>query len=560
MIVFPILLLFNFCIGTTSINNCDFSIVGGGIGGLYSAWRLINSSTVKANKLCIFEKESRVGGRIYSLRNEFPYMKTSVDIGAHRFDKKKHRLVNFIVNDLLNLNTICYSRTDNCKDNGKSYLNLRNTWGGSMGVSSNFPYNFNTDEQWGPTLPRQDPIDLGEELYNLYPFLIDAMDNLTSKDDSIAFPTFKTVMTRLRNTKVNGRYPHELDIRTALNHSSEFWQFFLDVEGETNYLIETNVYDTIKYNLVDAEKLRVIADNDGNEIGYSTMPEGLATLLISQGVKIYYQHQLISLYVSNNNPVLVVKNLLNANVYEVDSKKVILNIPITALNSLSHDSVIFTAATPNALKTYQLFMPVAAGKVYGYYDRAWWKLDLNITSGDMCTTNDLRYYELSDNVVECNGTNCRGIIQFMYTSEQYINFFKNPQVNRYDPKVVLGSGHPFLLELHQLFVTSLDKWIRKAGIDPNTIAPPTKIVEGIWEPGWHFIPASDMYGGLPTSSIIKPVTNMDIYIVNEGYGMASGWAESSLVMAEKVMKLLGLTRPSFLVNDYWYDAFVTSDL
>jgi len=53
---------------------------------------------------------------------------------------------------------------------------------------------------------------------------------------------------------------------------------------------------------------------------------------------------------------------------------------------------------------------------------------------------------------------------------------------------------------------------------------------------------------------------MDIYIVNEGYGMSSGWAESSLIMAERAMRLEGLDRPSFLISSYWYDAFVVTDL
>lgn len=64
-------------------------------------------------------------------------------------------------------------------------------------------------------------------------------------------------------------------------------------------------------------------------------------------------------------------------------------------------------------------------------------------------------------------------------------------------------------------------------IDPSTIAPPLKVVEGIWEPGWYFIPLR----------ICKAV-----YPPNQS---SSGWTELSLIMVEKAMRLLGLTRPSF---------------
>lgn len=543
------------------ITGCKWSIAGAGISGLYSAWRLINSSTVQANKVCIFEKENRVGGRIYSQRNEFP-MRSSVDIGAHRFDPNNHRLVNFIVNDLLNLNTICYSRTNKCNDNGKDYYYLRDYHVKNLKKSSNLPYNFRPDEQWGGTSNQTDPIDPFMELLSMYPFILDAMDNLTSTDDAIYYPTFKRVMTQLKYTKINGKYPTQMDVRTALNHSSEFWQYFLDVEGETNYLIETNIYDTIKGEIFNnREGYRIIANENGDEIGYSTMPEKLAEKLITLGARIFYQHQLVSVYASNGKPVLTVQKVsAPEQTYTIYSDKLMLNMPITSVQSISRDSVIFTNATTAALTAYNLFVPAAAGKVYAYYERAWWRQDLNITKGFMGTTNDLRYYELSDNVVECNGTDCRGFIQFMYTSEQFINFFKTPQRNRYSPKVVINSNDSFLLELHRLFVDSLSDLIIAAGLDPASIAPPTKIIEGLWEPGWHFIPTSDLLGGEPSAAILKPVSSMGIYIVNEGYGHSSGWAESGLVMAEQAMRLEGLTRPGFLLNDYWYDAYVASGL
>src|SRR5699024_9081182 len=44
---------------------CDVAILGGGAGGLHTAFRL---GQKLGNKVCLFEKEDRRGGRIYDVR------------------------------------------------------------------------------------------------------------------------------------------------------------------------------------------------------------------------------------------------------------------------------------------------------------------------------------------------------------------------------------------------------------------------------------------------------------------------------------------------------------
>ena len=65
--------------------SCDTAIVGGGPGGLYSALRLANSSTVKS--LCVFEALDRFGGRVHSLRVG-KRDDLVVDLGAYRFARE----------------------------------------------------------------------------------------------------------------------------------------------------------------------------------------------------------------------------------------------------------------------------------------------------------------------------------------------------------------------------------------------------------------------------------------------------------------------------------------
>jgi len=54
----------------TNYTGCDTTIVGAGAGGLYTAFRLVVDVGVAASSICIFEADSRAGGRIWSLRNQ----------------------------------------------------------------------------------------------------------------------------------------------------------------------------------------------------------------------------------------------------------------------------------------------------------------------------------------------------------------------------------------------------------------------------------------------------------------------------------------------------------
>ena len=50
------------------IASCANVVVGGGTGGLYTAYRMIFDAGINASEVCIFEADSEMFGRIKSLR------------------------------------------------------------------------------------------------------------------------------------------------------------------------------------------------------------------------------------------------------------------------------------------------------------------------------------------------------------------------------------------------------------------------------------------------------------------------------------------------------------
>ena len=61
--------------------SCDLAIVGAGPGGVYLAARAALDDPTEPD-VCVFERNSRVGGRIHSLRNQGPKSDLVVEAGA----------------------------------------------------------------------------------------------------------------------------------------------------------------------------------------------------------------------------------------------------------------------------------------------------------------------------------------------------------------------------------------------------------------------------------------------------------------------------------------------
>lgn len=85
----------------------DLIIIGGGISGLYTLYKIIKNK-IKCNSISLYEKNNYFGGRIYT----YFYKKFKFETGAARFCKEKHLLFYKLICDLFS------------KDELKKYLSL----------------------------------------------------------------------------------------------------------------------------------------------------------------------------------------------------------------------------------------------------------------------------------------------------------------------------------------------------------------------------------------------------------------------------------------------------
>jgi len=80
---------------------CEVVVVGGGPGGVYSAYRILETNS--SINVCLMEATHRVGGRIYSVRGLGPDSDLTLDMGAYRYMPLTQPLITDIIQNLLNL-------------------------------------------------------------------------------------------------------------------------------------------------------------------------------------------------------------------------------------------------------------------------------------------------------------------------------------------------------------------------------------------------------------------------------------------------------------------------
>ena len=117
-------------------DHCSLAVVGAGWGGAYAAWRLaVDTQTVDASKVCIFEANGRVGGRIYSIHGLPHFADLAVDVGGYRFQETQ-RLPADLVWSALKLPTTCYDWQCAQQCEGTTCYVLKDSYGNNAGYAT----------------------------------------------------------------------------------------------------------------------------------------------------------------------------------------------------------------------------------------------------------------------------------------------------------------------------------------------------------------------------------------------------------------------------------------
>jgi len=466
---------------------CEIVIVGGGVGGLHTAYRL---GPEFGAKVCVFEKEARLGGRIYDIAKSPDQLNGPfIAVGGRRV-----------------------------MDGQSVLLQLAK----ELNISLEKP-----------------PI-VKELAYARGMYAID-------KDDFIkVYPTLDV-------DKNAGGYEEQLynrllkgPERARVEQYANLQAYVLAVVGKEGYNFLHDTYRfraDYEYDLSAKAYLEYL--DEENNTGAICPSGGCQTLYPVGGMSAFVRaleqkSRAFGVQIFTSEPVLAIDHgktgyLLKTSRRAIHAKKVIIAVPPVALSKISGTILQAITAQPQ----FKALVGVRVTTIAQWYDEPWWQ---GIVTKDgvpvwRAWTND-----------HC--INSIEIPQEEYAKKQnVIRTVYNDKLVCVEKWAALAKGPPAAMEaeinkgLTQLFhANNLTK--------PVKIGKPTKTVYWEWPDAWYFIRGGTKLSNRDIFDwAVEPLPGEDIGLVSEGYNpQRSAWTDgaykSSINYLNKkfAMKLAGLER------------------
>jgi len=373
-------------------NILDVAIIGGGISGVYSAWRLLTDGGRKS--VTVFEADNHIGGRLLSVTP--PGIENMVaELGGMRI---LPRNIQPLVNTLIcKLNEIAKEPQSGI-DTLKLYdLPVNGPYGddGKKETSDNIVFTRGMQFRWSDIgrNPENIPYKLqGEENKKpLGQLILDAIKTINPAFDEKKSPAENR--DTAQNTKYKGLPLYQQGFWDVLIQvmSYEAYRFEQDAGGYLTTLSNWNAADAIPWFLADFSPT---ATYRGFAQGYRQVVVNMAKLFTKAGGNIVCDRKLAGFKWDSN-----VFTLKFANGETVQAKALILAMPRRSLellscgneyNEYSSNEYLSNDATSKLIKSVT---PKPAFKIFSTYQEPWWK-KLGVSLGRTLTDLPLRqtYY------------------------------------------------------------------------------------------------------------------------------------------------------------------------
>ncbi|HEX5184827.1 MAG TPA: FAD-dependent oxidoreductase [Allosphingosinicella sp.] len=530
----------------------DVAIIGGGVAGAYTAWRL--QQEFGADKaIGLFEYSDRIGGRLYSVTVPgVPSIKA--ELGGMRYIPSSHVMVADLVEHLrLRTRDFPMGAPDpvgaNCN---LFYLRGTHLRLNQLADPDKVPYRLAWSERGlGPTNLQV------QVMNNIYP----GMANLSLCD--------------LMKIKVFGRPLWKygfwnLMFRTL---SNEGYQFMKDAGG----------YDANVANANAVTQLPATEYGDDTEYltlcdGYQTLPLTLADQFdaakgkTDPGSRIFRNHRLARILpgTGGRRYTLVfeptettdakTKAVAGAQQITVLADRIVLAMPRRSLELVDCPML---DNNPAYLHARHSVLIQSAFKLYLAYEQPWWRA-LGLVAGRSVTDLPIRqvYYFGTEGEQDGGEPFLNSLVQATYNDISTVPFWKGLErgtpYQGYLPSCIDdGVTNPIPVTEHratQEMVEDANKQVAQVHALPE-IPMPYSAVYHTWNEdpyggGWHEWKAEYRLDRIMWQ-MLKPVATEDIHICGEAYSYGQGWVEGSLTTAEQMLQThFGLKPPSWLDSSY----------
>ena len=520
-------------------NVYDVAIVGGGMSGLFSGWRLATNDLENSNKLLplaqaresgklrvgVFERSHRVGGRLESITP--PGMPGHIaEVGGMRF-MNTQRLVSNLIGEL-GLITMPFpvGSPDNIY-----YLRGHHFRDRDFGSSAKIPYHLNWHED-GKTP--------GE-------IILDAITQVVPG----AVELNQAQWRKLKKTLTfNGEYLYNLGFWNLLLQviSSEAYHLCKDAGGYFSTLSNWNAADALPWYLADF----------GPDVQYNTiqggmeqLPQSLASRFTQAGGEL---HTCLTLKRFDREADGGLMRLTFDSGETVRAHHLILAMPRRSLELIAQDNGFLDA--PELCYLIPTVTPNPMFKLFLCFDYPWWEL-AGVRGGRSTTDLPIRQtYYVSQLAAESGSANPamrRALMMASYDDGSCVGFWEGlededwrtrldcdaPEMTPWErhsaPPVMVAEARRQLRELHDIEVV------------PQPYAAAFK--------DWR----EDPFGGAWNSwnvrvkswevreRMLQPLPDWPVHIVGEAYSESQGWVEGALQTAEELLEeKFNLERPDWL--------------
>ena len=507
----------------------DVIVVGGGVSGLYAAWRLKKGNP--SLKILVLEAEERTGGRLFSVR--MPGMlNIAADMGGMHYLSKPDTIINaWLVEKHFKMATRQFAQ--NSSDSHASFF-LRNTRVpadkiADTNVIGNI-YHFSPAEH--------------NEFTDHFKILLHALERAVPHFNGTDFDLWS-------GRAADGRKLQDLtknDLLALVNFTDEMQSFLRDAAGYSGD-DAADLSCLTMLSIVRGFILGVEGDYNVPVGGMEDLPRRFRSEFESMGGKVVTRQEVTA--ISNcSDASSTTYHLLTGSSGESSSvhcaRKVILAVPQTSLEALwwkaLHSENEVSWQTTKASPSFKLFLG---------FDRPWWRSEpFGFYEGAESSTLDILHtLYIGTEADFSKDFNKNSLLLASYTNSYGVKRWRNMDASVEDWTPFLGHSNKFILNSTTdpvpnvtNFVVSkemVDLAIKQLavahGVGPGAIPSPYTAVAQSWPEG--------IYGwkvGVNVTEAIGEPGKLDkvhdVYISNSGYSKAQGWVEGALRSTEYILE------------------------
>lgn len=530
----------------------DIAVVGAGVAGTYSAWRLKQSFPEK--RVALFEYSNRVGGRLYSVA--LPGMPhVHAELGGMRYIPKSQTFVSELIENLgLATRDFPMGAPDDPGGlNNLMFLRRRLLRARDLTDPALVPYLLNPTEQ-----------GMNPDQLQRY-----VMDSLVPNAGKLTADQWNEVEV------FNGEKLFKIGFWNLLYRvlTSEAYQFMDDAGGYyTNVANSTSVLSLPVFEFGPSVRYRTLVD------GYEALPLAIADAFRGDQHGQYHPNCRLDSIAGGSGAysLLFVKTHTAPSGWtdargtpgpketlRVAAKQVVLAMPRRSLELVRWDPFSQDGTVQGMVEAV---ISQAAFKIFLAYPYPWWR-PLGLVAGRSITDMPLRqtFYFQTEGEFGGDPQNLNSLMMVSYNDLGSVPFWKALEAQTLGPASHFhGRPNPFVkaggemphtpFPITSQMVDTAQALVRQIH-NLEFVPEPYSAAYHDWSAdpygaGWHAWKAGTRFWEI-MPRIRKPVAGEDVFICGEAYSINQGWVEGALQTAELMLEEhFGLRRPSWLPSDY----------